>query len=881
MVEQRSSKPFVWVRFLLPLNISTLKLATSTKNNKLLKRKKSFFNARQSTVNLRHPLRKSIKTSFYTVPHFFWQRAVWPQLSMRLPPQKKQKTLAFRAKSNFPNPHNISMPRSPYRRALTGAGVKTFFLFRSPNRSLRKLSFLPQSYHTCILPQLSPNRLTQFHPKILNLFSTLLNDAFTANMGVRQLVNVKQAPLPQPVASNLLMITGLGHSASSSDVGVSLGLSRNETSTHLFLSYSVSKLMKLIAGPLHFGPNDWSLIGRKMLVYQSQLTFNQQLRLRSQQGRRLRWFYATSTYRRWNKVYGRSLLYSRPFSYYTYQVPQTFLKGKFTRQYLPDLPLTLRGSFWFNNVAVNKDIVSDLPYHKPRRLQLSSYRYFVRGTLLQKHLSVGRRKSSAPVVSPTRYLNTYRLVQNRTHQYALRPRSVFLKKNLKTNRPREFRKWRIRKQWRIIFRSKLRLKRQLLKKLKRSLRYRDKIRGRIAYKRRKLLKPGFRRRVKNLLKSQTRKLLPNVRRQARSYLMNRVKRKYLRTRSPIGRKGPLLNRSAANLKAIRHFTSLAKAKLRTALIMLSSLNYGGHPWGFTALCLNKSKLIPKGCNPSLNSAQRLPVLDLATFVKVWSSPVLLRYLLLAPRALNSTTRGSLNLVNHLRPLSEKIQLQCSVYLLNSTFNTLPASNIWLVPSLNYRIRKYLLRVVTKNTFAPKVAIWYHQALINFMETCTGRRIALHFGPFIDNALTFEDRAFNSILAYRVKGFTRILGHRIFVNEGVDVVATSLRLKDPTFLANWIKGMLKRMNFWKFRLLFRYIKFLLKHMFIARFPQYQFKGFKLQLKGKISVAGNARTRTLRITSGDTSYTTMDNRIAYDLSYFTTFTGVLGLKIWFFY
>jgi len=168
-----------------------------------------------------------------------------------------------------------------------------------------------------------------------------------------------------------------------------------------------------------------------------------------------------------------------------------------------------------------------------------------------------------------------------------------------------------------------------------------------------------------------------------------------------------------------------------------------------------------------------------------------------------------------------------------------------------------------------------------MENCTGRKVALHFGPFVDNALTFEDKAICAIWASRVKGFQRILGHKIFVVEALDIVASALRLKDPTFLANWIRAMLKRMSFWKLRLLFRYLKFLITHLFQMKFAHFQFKGFKLRLKGKISVAGNARTRALHLRIGNTSHSKMTNRVAYDLSYVGTFTGVMGLKLWFFY
>ena len=70
---------------------------------------------------------------------------------------------------------------------------------------------------------------------------------------------------------------------------------------------------------------------------------------------------------------------------------------------------------------------------------------------------------------------------------------------------------------------------------------------------------------------------------------------------------------------------------------------------------------------------------------------------------------------------------------------------------------------------------------------------------------------------------------------------------------------------------------MRHLFFFSFPKFAFRGFKLRLKGKISVAGNARTRTLVLQVGDTSHSKMDNKVAYDLSYVNTFTGVLGFKL----
>ena len=122
---------------------------------------------------------------------------------------------------------------------------------------------------------------------------------------------------------------------------------------------------------------------------------------------------------------------------------------------------------------------------------------------------------------------------------------------------------------------------------------------------------------------------------------------------------------------------------------------------------------------------------------------------------------------------------------------------------------------------------------------------------------------------------------MFLRESLKIINVAIRYRDPTFLANWIRAMLKRTNFYKYKPLFRYLKYVFTHLFQGYFKDLGFKGIKLKLKGKICVAGNARTRTLFYRVGNTTHSTFDNRVVYDLSYINTFTGVLGFQLWFYY
>ena len=267
-------------------------------------------------------------------------------------------------------------------------------------------------------------------------------------------------------------------------------------------------------------------------------------------------------------------------------------------------------------------------------------------------------------------------------------------------------------------------------------------------------------------------------------------------------------------------------------------------------------------------------LNTSTLSEFWTNPTLLKYFLVIESKVQPKT-------NSLKLSILQAQHQLHSYIFPSNNNKVARSNLWLVPSSNYTLRRKLLRSTFSYLFSFNLSMWYYKSLISFIESCSGRKVSLHFGPFLEGALTFEDKARCVLWGNRVMGFQRILGHKIFVQEALMLVALSLRLKDTTFLANWIRGMLKRMSFWKYRLLFRYLKFLFQHIFRPNFALFSFRGLKLRLKGKISVAGNARTRTLFYRVGDTSHSKMNNKVSYDLSYVNTFTGIMGFKLWFFH
>lgn len=131
---------------------------------------------------------------------------------------------------------------------------------------------------------------------------------------------------------------------------------------------------------------------------------------------------------------------------------------------------------------------------------------------------------------------------------------------------------------------------------------------------------------------------------------------------------------------------------------------------------------------------------------------------------------------------------------------------------------------------------------------------------------------------KLKSFNRSVGHGFFLSESVQILYIALKIKDPFFLINWMVNVLNKISFWKIRMFFHFLRYTFKYFFWEVFSLLGVRGIKFKLKGKISVAGNARTRKLIYKIGDTSFATLDNKILHSFDLVRTFTGVMGLQIW---
>ena len=172
----------------------------------------------------------------------------------------------------------------------------------------------------------------------------------------------------------------------------------------------------------------------------------------------------------------------------------------------------------------------------------------------------------------------------------------------------------------------------------------------------------------------------------------------------------------------------------------------------------------------------------------------------------------------------------------------------------------------------------HVCLIKFLEHCSNKKIMFRFDPFVFKNISEEDKYRCSLWAPHLKEFKKSMGPRFFLVEALNIMTLTLRLQDPYILSNWMLSVFYKMSFWKYKSLFNFMQYALRYFFWPHFSEYDIKGLRFQLKGKVSVAGNGRTRTVRMQIGSLGHSKSRNKILTNLNLLRTFTGVIGFQTW---
>lgn len=209
------------------------------------------------------------------------------------------------------------------------------------------------------------------------------------------------------------------------------------------------------------------------------------------------------------------------------------------------------------------------------------------------------------------------------------------------------------------------------------------------------------------------------------------------------------------------------------------------------------------------------------------------------------------------------------------------SNLLPSSSFSSTISKYVSSLHLHNKIREDFVPLYFHTLVRFVEAATGKRFILQFYPFLHQSIPLMTLIRYKQWIPKMKMYERRLGHKFFFEESLHLMHLSFALRDAVLFSSWLKTMIRRISFWKTRLIFRFLRYLFINFFSGIMPELKIRGIKIKLKGKISVGGNSRKRTIFFRSGESSYSRVDLRVSQHKQTIGTFTGVQGLQLWIFY
>ncbi len=251
-----------------------------------------------------------------------------------------------------------------------------------------------------------------------------------------------------------------------------------------------------------------------------------------------------------------------------------------------------------------------------------------------------------------------------------------------------------------------------------------------------------------------------------------------------------------------------------------------------------------------------------------------------------------NLKTHMNLLLDKCEEIYDSLKLKEKFNWTKNIKLNLIYNIekNLYLKRFKLKKKIKNKLATKKN--YYNTIGNlkrFLTKITNCKInlifinALSFTKFfymigyIDKKDNTKKREKFNVLQIQKNMINRYKYSAIFIKDFVHLAFISALLKNTQTLVKFMGEQFKRLP--KNRKQFRLLKFLQQSLKIFCRQRKEFIGFKLQIKGRL----NRRNRTHKWTfnQGILPTQTHTTRIEYGYSEGLTRSGLIGIKLWFFY
>ena len=117
--------------------------------------------------------------------------------------------------------------------------------------------------------------------------------------------------------------------------------------------------------------------------------------------------------------------------------------------------------------------------------------------------------------------------------------------------------------------------------------------------------------------------------------------------------------------------------------------------------------------------------------------------------------------------------------------------------------------------------------------------------------------------------------------GAMALYLAVGLRDTALLIRWLQGRIRCLDLFQHRRFFRTLGVALRTAVSAPSGRYKLAGLRLQVTGKLSVTGNAMSRTYLLRAGCPSNNSLTHRLAQGFTLVRTRTGCLGVWLEFYF
>lgn len=215
------------------------------------------------------------------------------------------------------------------------------------------------------------------------------------------------------------------------------------------------------------------------------------------------------------------------------------------------------------------------------------------------------------------------------------------------------------------------------------------------------------------------------------------------------------------------------------------------------------------------------------------------------------------------------------------------NTLWSKTFLDDSVRKVLgdkdeaTELNLKNLYKKKYFVFLNRYLINFLQFLFKIRIHLSFKKlwFIPNSL--ENLYNYDFIVYTIKKHSKKLKNIKFIQTFVKVLWVAMKIKDSKFFLSWLIYRAELMFFKLHKFIPYLLNIVFKYFSKVFFLKTNTKGVFFSMRGKISLAGDSKKKTIFVKYGkhSTSQKNLNLNIVHDQ--IKTETGVLGVTLGLFF